>query len=165
MKNRHILIITMLVIAIPTLILSGPVSAFKGGQCLDRGSLHKQSAGMGGMPFGGRMGGMLRMMDALDLTQEQREQIWSVMDEKRTQMRTYMVSTHEGRKQLHEAAAEGDYDAAQVRKLADAQGKAMADMIVLRTQTWAQIQSMLTPEQQAKFTELRNQRHSGFLKQ
>jgi protein CpxP len=164
MKKRNILITTMLVAAIPVLILSGPVSAFKGGHCLERGGLHQRLTGMGGMPFGGRMGGMLRMMDALDLTKEQREKIWNIMDEKRTQLRTYMISMHEGRKQVHEAAAEGDYDAAQVRKLADAQGKAMADLIVLRTSTRVEVQSVLTPEQQAKFKELRDQRRGKFLK-
>jgi len=38
MKKRHIIIIVMLVIAIPTLILSGPVSAFKGDHYLERGA-------------------------------------------------------------------------------------------------------------------------------
>ena len=163
MKKRHILIITILVAVIPALILSGPVSAFKGGRCLEHNGLHKQSTGMGGMPFGGRMGGMLRMMDTLNLTKEQREKIWSIMDEKHTQRRTYMISMYEGRKQIHEIAAEGSYDEAQVRKLADAQSKSMADLIVLHTQTQAQIQSILTPEQRVKFKALRDQQRSGFL--
>lgn len=38
MKKRHIIIIVMFVIAIPTLILSGPVSAFKADHCLERGA-------------------------------------------------------------------------------------------------------------------------------
>lgn len=162
MQKNYIFIITMLVFMIPSLLFSGPVSALTEDHCLKRDSVREQYTGIQGMPFGGRMGGMLRMMDSLNLTKEQQENIWSIMDEKRRQMRSYMMSIHEGRKQIHEVAA-GSYDAAQVQKLADAQGKAMANLIVLRTHTRVKIQSILTPEQQLRFKELRNQRHSGLL--
>jgi Spy/CpxP family protein refolding chaperone len=164
MKKRYIFATTMLVVAIPALLLSGPVSAFKGGHCLEHGGHHVQYTKIVGMPFSGGMRGMIGMIDALDLTKEQQEKVWNIMDEKRTQRRTHMISMREGRKQIHEAVSQGSYDAAQIRKLADDQGAAMADLIVLHAHARAQIRSVLTPEQQAEFQTMHGQRRGGFVK-
>ncbi|MCU7871716.1 MAG: Spy/CpxP family protein refolding chaperone [Candidatus Thiodiazotropha sp. (ex Lucinoma borealis)] len=163
MKRRSVLIIAALVITLPTLVLMGQTFASQRDNCLGHGGFRNHPASMTGMPFGRRMKHMFRMMESLELSQAQRERVWSIQDDKHLQMRTHMASLFEGRKQLQETAING-YDETTVRKLADAQGKTMADLIVLRTQTRSRVRSVLTPEQQAKFSELRTSRRGKYLK-
>ena len=157
MKKRIILISTI-VIGLSTVTLFKQVSAFPpagfGHGC-------SESARMGGMPFGGQMGKVFRMMESLDLDQAQRDEVWNILDEKRSQMRTHMKSIFEGRQQLRELAS-GEYDEVRVRELADDQGKTIASLIVLRTETRSQIYSILTPDQQSRLSEKLSGHRSHF---
>lgn len=160
MKKRIILIYTI-VIGLSTITLFKQVSAFPpagfGHSC-------SQSASMGGMPFGGQMGKVFRMMESLDLDQAQRDEVWNILDEKRSLMRTHMKSLFEGRQQLR-ALANGEYDEARVSELADDQGKTIASLIVLRTETRSQIYSILTPDQQSKLSEKLSGNRNHFFEQ
>lgn len=95
-------------------------------------------------------GGEHRFMhfaDRLNLTQAQRTTIRAVFDKARPQMRTLRDRMRHDRRALHELMAAGKADPAQVRKLADAQGRNVAEMIVLRSGIHRRIQAVLTPEQ------------------
>ena len=67
----------------------------------------------------------------------------------------------QSRKALRAAVEADPFDAALVRQLADSQGRAMADMIVLRVQGRQEIKALLTSEQQARFKALQERRRGG----
>jgi Spy/CpxP family protein refolding chaperone len=126
-------------------------------------------AGPQGMGFGGPgMGYGLhrmdsearieRMADALDLTKEQRDKVRAIVDKSRPQTRELRDKLADNRKQLHTLVQQGSAKEADVRKLADTQGKLMADMIVQRTKVRNEIHAVLTPEQREKLQQRFEQR-------
>ena len=158
--KRSTFIAAALTITLPALILMSPASAFQQNACMDQGfrSHHATT----GTLFRGPIRHRLQMMESLELSQSQREEIWSILDESRPQIRSHMSSLLDGRRQLREILNNG-YDKAVVRQLAEAQGKAIADIIVLRTQTRSRVRALLTPDQQVKLSELRaNRRNKQF---
>lgn len=108
---------------------------------------------------------MLRMMIGLDLSQEQREQIWAIVDESRPQMREHRLALLEGRGELHQIMSTGEYDEATVRALAELQGEVIAGLIILQAEIWQRVYSVLTPEQQAGFEDWRSQGRGQLLAQ
>ncbi len=109
--------------------------------------------GHGGMGAEARID---RMADALDLSQKQRDQVRGIVDKSRPSMRELHDRMHDNRKQLRALMQQDKAPQGEVRRLADIQGKAVADMIVLRTQMRSEIRSVLTPEQREK-----SQSHRG----
>jgi Spy/CpxP family protein refolding chaperone len=101
---------------------------------------------------------MLHMLERLEVTDEQREKIWAVMDKNRPTMRQHMTEMAKNRRALRQAMRAGPYDAALVRQLADRQGQLKADMIVLGAQGRQEIRALLTPEQQERFKEMKKHR-------
>ncbi len=91
-----------------------------------------------------------RMAEALDLTTEQRDKVRAIVDKLRPQVRELRDKLTDNRKQLRALAQQGNAKEADVRKLADAQGKLVADMIVQRTKVHNEIHAVLTPEQREK---------------
>lgn len=91
-----------------------------------------------------------RMADALDLTQEQRSQMRGIVDKSRPQTREVRDRLRDSRKQLHALMQQDQAPEREIRRLADSQGKAMADMIVLHTKVQADIRALLTPQQRQK---------------
>jgi Spy/CpxP family protein refolding chaperone len=113
------------------------------------GGYGARGAGFGGPGMGAGMGpgGRIeRMADMLDLTKEQRDKVRAIVDKARPETRALRDKLTDNRKQLQAATQQGGKDA-EVRKLADAQGKLMADMIVLRTRVHGEISAVLTPAQ------------------
>ena len=138
MKKRNWVIGSVLA---GTLLTAGAVYA--GGGCGGPGF------GPGGFE-GGRGGNMMRMVEQLDLTKEQRQAVWAIMDEQRNKMRDKRADMVDIRKALHEAATSANYDATKVRELADTKAKMMSDMMVERTETMNRIRKVLTAEQVKK---------------
>ena len=101
---------------------------------------------------------MLRMMERLEVSDEQREKIWAVMDKNRPAMRQQMMAMMKNRKALQAAEQAEPFDAALVRQLADEHGRIKADMIVLRAQGQQEIKALLTPEQRTRFKGLQERR-------
>jgi Spy/CpxP family protein refolding chaperone len=91
-----------------------------------------------------------RMADMLDLSKEQRDQVRAIVDKSRPQARELRDKLADNRKQLHALVQQGNAKEADVRKLADAQGKLTADLIVQHTKVRSEIQALLTPEQREK---------------
>ncbi len=102
-----------------------------------------------------------RMADALDLTKAQRDQARAIVDKSRTPARELSDQMRDNRKQLHALMQQDKVAEREIRRLADIQGKAIADMIVLRTKVQTDIRSILTPEQQQKM-QMRFGKQRGF---
>lgn len=106
--------------------------------------------GPGGMSFGGHHGQgqkMMKMVDRLDLNDEQRDAVWEIMDEQRDAMRDKRDDASDNRKALRTATMSDNYDETEVRALADNMAKDMSDMIVQRSTAMQRIRSLLNQEQ------------------
>ena len=138
---------------IASALLIGAISA--GGIAFGEGRHH----GGGDLGFGHGPERIERMAERLDLSDEQRDSIRAIVDKARPAFREYGDSLRDNREKLRELAQADDADQAAIRALADAQGGAMADMIVLRTDMMREVRAVLTPEQRK---ELENRRsHHG----
>lgn len=134
-------------------LLSGLVTAsafaYPGGGC---GGAHGLGRGDGHA--------VERMAERLDLSADQRTSVRAIEDKYRPQLRTLRDKMTDSRKALREAAAQPAPDDARVRTLADAQGKAMADMIVVRTRMFGEMQQALSDEQRTKLRDFRERKLS-----
>lgn len=107
-----------------------------------------------GMGFGDRVEHMARR---LDLSKEQRDSLRAVEDKYRPQLRALRDRMMDNRKALADVAP-GD---AKLRELADAQGKTMAEMIVLRAQIRAETDKVLTDAQREQMRQWRDRPMRG----
>lgn len=108
--------------------------------------------------------GMMHSMKGLDLSEEQRSSIKTIMESQRKQMQASREQMRDIRKSLHAQATAAQYDASKVRTLADAKAKIMADMTVQRIESMHRIHQQLTPEQAAKMESMKSKhqhRHEG----
>lgn len=106
-------------------------------------------------------GGMRHALRALDLTEAQRDQIFKIQHEQAPAFRDPMKRVRASHDELHKLAIAEPFDAAAVRRAADTQAKAMADLAVLRAQTTNRVRAVLTPEQRAKLDQMHEQRRHG----
>ena len=98
----------------------------------------------------------------LELTEAQRDQVFKIYHAQAPAFHEQMKQLRQSRATLREAAASDRYDAGKAQAAADAQGKAVAQLALLRVQTAQQVRAILTPEQRAKLDEMRSHRgHRG----
>lgn len=100
-----------------------------------------------------------RMFRHLNLTAEQREQVSKIFQEQAPAFK----ERAEADRAAHEALRKGATDPnANLRQLADAAGKAHADVAVLRAETLRKVVPLLTPEQRSKLEQAPHQaQHRG----
>lgn len=98
------------------------------------------------------------MGTSLNLTKEQRDAMYAIVDKSRSQTRELRDRLAEIHKQLRALMQQGAPKESEVRKLADAQGKAIADMIVLHTKVRTEIHNVLTDAQRQQLEQWRGQR-------
>lgn len=125
------------------------------------GDCAHEGPGMSGM-HGDPEARIEHMVKELNLSTTQRDAVRAITDKHRAEMRALRDRMTDNHKQLRTLTAQGDVDATKVRALADAQGKDMADMIVLRTRMQAEIGKVLTPAQREQ---MQKQRRGGFDRQ
>ena len=101
---------------------------------------------------------MMRLR-GLDLTEAQRDQVFKIFHEQSPAMREQMKQMRKARADLTEAAGGERYDAERVGAAAEAQGKAVTQLALLRAQTMQRVREVLTPEQRAKLKERFERRH------
>jgi Spy/CpxP family protein refolding chaperone len=118
---------------------------------------HGHGGGCGPMSHAGAFGaygdteaGIERMAHHLDLTKDQLSAVRAIVDKDRPQLRALLDQLAGNHRQLRELKKQSPLDEGQLRTLADAQGKAIADMTVLRTEMRADIDKVLTEEQRQK---------------
>jgi Spy/CpxP family protein refolding chaperone len=90
----------------------------------------------------------------LNLSDEQNAQVKAVFDAEHATVEGLMKKLDDLREQLRAATANGQFDEAQVRSLANQQGQTQADLIVEHERTKAKIYSLLTAEQRSKLEQL-----------
>lgn len=161
MKKRNAIIGSVLAATVLAATAAGTASAFPGGHCDHGGHRHGAMTFNGG-PMGGSGHHMMRLMEKLDLTKAQRDQIWKIVDGQRSEARQKMFALMDNRKALRAATTGSQYDAQKVRELADNQGKLMADLMVMRADTKHRIRAVLTPEQQSRLDQMRGHHRHGW---
>lgn len=91
-----------------------------------------------------------RIADDLDLTAEQEKQARSILDAERDKSEALRKQLRDGREQIRDVAGKSPLDEAAIRKLAAAQEKTRADLIVSRAQAANKVYALLTPEQKER---------------
>ena len=87
-------------------------------------------------------------MHHLHLSESQQDAVFNIMHEREPALRERFKAVQHSREALHKAALTAGADPVQLRSLADAAGKADADLAVLMAQTDQKLLQVLTPEQQ-----------------
>ena len=105
-----------------------------------------------------RGGEMMHGMRELNLTEQQRDQIFKIHHEQAPAMREQMKQVQRARDDLRQIAMADKFDETKARQAADAQAKAMANMAVMRAQSMNRVRQVLTPEQRSKMDQLRQHR-------
>src|ERR1700682_2739313 len=96
-----------------------------------------------------------RITRQLDLSDTQQTQVKSILEAERTKVAPLIAEAAKNRQQLRESTANGKFDEAQVRSLAERQAQAMTEMIVEKQRVKARIYNeVLTPEQRTKADQL-----------
>ena len=104
---------------------------------------------------GGMGGGMVKMLEKLNLTAQQKPQVAQILKdsmEKTKPLREQMKKAFQG---MRDVMDKTPGDEAAVRQAAQAVAKAGEDLAVVRGQTKAKINAILTPEQKAKVDEMK----------
>ena len=102
-------------------------------------------------------GGLPRVFERLNLTQEQRDKISQIMDGSKQARQEKRKALWESRKALRDQAMAETYDAQRVQELADQQAKLQAELTVMRTETFHNVYSVLTPDQKKSLAEMQKQ--------
>jgi periplasmic protein CpxP/Spy len=97
----------------------------------------------------------LRWLRQLALTEAQRDQMFGIFYDRAAATREQMKLLHRAREALRAAALSPVFDQAQARNLAEAAGRALSDMALMRAETMSRVAALLTPEQREKLRGLR----------
>lgn len=106
---------------------------------------------------GHHRGGHGMMLRGLDLTDEQKAQVKTIMQSSRESSKPLREQMKANRQKLQTLSDSGNFDQAQVQALADEQGRLTAQMIVEKEKVKSQISAILTAEQKAKAAEMKAQ--------
>jgi periplasmic protein CpxP/Spy len=115
-----------------------------------------QGGRRGGRAFGPGRGGF--PLAQLDLSDAQREQVRSVMERHRADMRTVGQRLHEAHEAQRNAVETVPVNEALIRSTSQALATAQTDMALLQARIHTDVWGLLTPEQQAKAKELKAKR-------
>ena len=111
----------------------------------------------GGMAMHG--GAPMMMLRGLNLTDAQRDQVFSIFHQQAPAFHEQMKQVRSARQALMQLAAADSFDDARARQAADAEAKALSGLALLRAQTVHRVREILTPEQRSRLDEMA-QRHS-----
>ena len=89
-----------------------------------------------------------RLAARLGLSEEQRTKVAAILADEKEKARPLREQMAADRERLQSAIHSGAADETTIRTLAGEQEQFRADLLVLRAQTWRQINGLLTPEQQ-----------------
>jgi protein CpxP len=106
----------------------------------------------------GRGADMRHFASELQLTENQRAQIRKILADSRETIRPLYRDLKEKKALFREAAGTEPFDEALTRYHAQELARVEAEVMVARAQRFNELRSVLTPEQKAKFVELRKER-------
>jgi Spy/CpxP family protein refolding chaperone len=92
----------------------------------------------------------MRWLRRLDLSEEQREQVFGIFHEQANATREQMKRVHRAHEALRQAALSPGFDLAQARSLADAAGSALSELALMRAETLSRVAAVLAPAQRGK---------------
>lgn len=156
MKKNRIKTILIPLVSV-SLLGAATASHAYGGGCDYRGGgngAYGQKSHDMGRPNGGMK--VERLAHKLNLTDGQQEQLKVIIEASRTERDALREKMQNNRAALREAMSSDN--TASVRSLADQKGDLVADLTVLRANNKSQIASVLTPEQQKDFFEMKDHR-------
>lgn len=104
---------------------------------------------------------IMRLEKNLDLSTEQRTAVRDIMKNARTARRAYRDALMDNRLALHDLMEAEQFSEQEARRLAEIQAAGIAEMIVLRARTEADIRAQLSAEQREKLAGLRQDRGFG----
>jgi len=110
--------------------------------------------GFGG-GFGGR--GFARLAEKLNLSDEQKTQIQTILEDSKTRVKPLMESLRESRKQAENLGQDGIFNEEQVGQIAGSQSDTMKQLFIEKEKTKAQIFAVLTPEQRTGAAQMKEQ--------
>lgn len=144
-------------VAILAITLTALGAIFVVGQTGGKDGPPKRGFGHGRHGQFGPRGGMMegRLFRQLDLTDAQKEQLKAIRTAAREDSKTYRSQLMENHKKLAELGTDGVFDQAAVEAVASQQADLHKQMIIQREKVKAQMFAVLTPEQKAKFAELK----------
>lgn len=111
-----------------------------------------------GRGFAGGFGGPPLLLRQLDLTAEQREQVRTIFEQQREELRAAGERLRAAEQGRQEAITAVPYDEQAIRNSSNEIAAAMTDLAIVEARIHSQIHALLTPEQQAKADELRAER-------
>ena len=109
---------------------------------------------MNGMNFGGR--GFERIAEKLNLTDEQKTQVKTILEDSKTRVKPLMESMREIRKQAENLGTDGVFNEEQVNQIANSQSETMKQLFIEKEKAKAQIFAVLTPEQRAEAAKMKD---------
>ena len=144
------------------LAISGMAVAQDGGQ----GPGNKGQRSHRGMQAPPRtmMEGVMRAIKRLDLSEEQKEGIWTTVHDLKGELHPVMMEMRNGQRELRELVTSGSFDEKAVAALAEKTGDLTAQRILLTTGAVANVLGQLTEEQRAQLDAMaaeRKQRAKG----
>jgi protein CpxP len=120
-----------------------------------RGGMMGRRGGPGGP---GGPGGLVPGLQALGLTDAQREQVTATMEAHKATVDAQRAKLVAARQALNDAVTAGTFDEAAVRQKAADLAALEADAAVFRAKVHSEVWALLTPEQQAKAKALQTAR-------
>jgi protein CpxP len=118
-----------------------------------------------GERFGGRgfrEGGLMRLAEKLNLSEEQKTQIKTILEDSKTRIKPLMGTMRENRKQAETLGTDGVFNEEQVNQIANTQSETMKQLFIEKEKTKAQIFAVLTPEQRAEAAKMKEQFKDNF---
>jgi len=109
-----------------------------------------------GKLISGSLGRMMVLRSELDLTDEQRTQVVSVLREHRVEIGQAARNVVRGRRALDTAVTAGATDEPAIRKAASQLGEAIGDAAVMRASIRAQLRPILTEQQVERIDRFRS---------
>jgi Spy/CpxP family protein refolding chaperone len=106
-------------------------------------------------PHHGKGFGPMGMLKGLDLTSEQQAKVDSLMEQHKGEIRSMDDKVEASRKALHEAIHSDVFDEQKIREASKSLAVNKEEMDVLRGRIFAEIRTVLTPEQAAQLKEMK----------
>ncbi|MBN1787718.1 MAG: Spy/CpxP family protein refolding chaperone [Sedimentisphaerales bacterium] len=150
MKKTHLTIIMVLLLTAAQLYA---------GQCTGQGKGKRHRFGQS-RPAGPRIGLILKSADELGLDPNQVDQLKTLADQSKDQLKAAGQTVKEKRDALNELVQAGAPEA-DIRAAAAAVGVALGDASVLKAEINAKVNAILTDEQKAKLEELKDEKMQG----
>ena len=122
-------------------------------------AMHPTGGGFIGMNQSNNFGSLgnvdrtTRQFRKLDLSDDQRQQLWAIADSYRTELRELQDALSDGHGAIQEIIISESYDSVQLSVLADNQGNIVTRMIEQHAEMVRQMGSILSAEQIALFVE------------